>query len=119
MKRLLITALFIICSFVSIARADISDEKRQEIEKLLRLTGMEKLMGQMKSQMITGMKKQMPDSPDAFWTKLDQKMDIREMIEKIIPVYDKYYTLEDLKSANAFYESPAGKRILSATPMVT
>ena len=39
-------------------------------------------------------------------------------MEKIIPVYEKYYTTEDLKAVNAFYESPAGQKILSTLPQV-
>ena len=31
---------------------------------------------------------------------------------------DKYYTLEDLKAVNAFYESAAGQKILSTLPQI-
>jgi hypothetical protein len=44
-------------------------------------------------------------------------MDVNELIEKLMPIYDKYYTLEDLKAVNAFYESPAGQRLLVVAPM--
>jgi hypothetical protein len=118
MKKLLITTLLIICSYVSIAHAEISAEKRQEVEKMLRLTGMEKLLAQMKSQLLTGIQKQLPDVPQDFWDRFAKKMDMHELIEKIIPVYDKHYTLEDLKAVNAFYESPAGQKILSTMPQV-
>ena len=119
MKKILIATILIICSYASVARADLSSEKRAEIQKMLRLTGMESRMGQMKSQIIAGMRKQMSDMSDVFWTKLEQKLDYHELIEMVMPIYDKYYTLEDLKSANAFYESPAGIRILSVSPMVS
>jgi uncharacterized protein len=118
MKKLLITTLIIICSYVSIAHAEISSEKRKEVETMLRLTGMEKLMTQMKSQMISVFQKQIPDVSQDFWNRFEQKMDVRELIEKIIPVYDKYYTLEDLKAVNAFYESPAGQKVLATLPQV-
>lgn len=85
---------------------------------MLRLTGMEKLITQMKSQMISALQKQTPGVSQDFWNRFEQKMDARELIEKIIPVYDKYYTLEDLKAVNAFYESPAGQKILATLPQV-
>jgi hypothetical protein len=44
MKKLVITAALIICSYVSIAEAEISPEKRKEVEKMLQLTGMEKIV---------------------------------------------------------------------------
>ena len=118
MKKLFIIALMVLGSFVSLARADITPEKRVEIEKLFRLTGSEKLMTQMMGQMVAAMTKGRPDVGDDFWNRFTQKMDMHELIEKIIPVYDKYYTLDDLKAINAFYESPAGHKILSSLPQV-
>ena len=118
MKRFIAVALILSFSVVSIAKADISPEKRKEIEKMLRLTGVEKLVGQMETQMIEGMKTQMPQVPELFWTKFKQKMNTRELIEKVIPVYDKYYTTEDIKAVNTFYESPSGQKLLATLPQL-
>jgi hypothetical protein len=118
MKRLFLVALVAIFSCISVAHAEISKEKRTEIEKMLRLTGMGKLMEQMKGQMISGLKAQISQVPEGFWEKFAQKMDTHELLEKIIPVYDKYYTIEDLKAVNAFYESPAGQKVLSSLPQI-
>lgn len=118
MKKLLITTLLMICSYVSVAHAEISAEKRKEVEKMLRLTGMEKIVNQMKSQLIAAFQKELPDVPQDYWDRFEKKLDMHELIEKIIPIYDKYYTLEDLKAVNAFYESPAGQKILSTLPQV-
>ena len=100
------------------ARADISPEKRQEIEKLLTVTGMTNLMDQMKGQMINSLRSTMPNVPADFWTKFEAKMDSGQLISKLIPVYDKYYTLEDLRAVNAFYQSPTGQKLLSTLPSV-
>lgn len=85
---------------------------------MLRLTGMTKLVEQMKTQMISGLKTQIGALPEEYWTKLQKKMDTKELFEKMIPLYDKYYTTEDLKAVNAFYESPAGQKILSTLPLI-
>jgi hypothetical protein len=118
MKKLVLLAVVAIFSCISVAHAEISKDKRAEIERMLRLTGMEKLMDQMKSQMISGMKTQIKQVPAGFWEKFAQKMDTHELIEKIIPVYDKYYTLDDLKAVNAFYASPTGQKVLSNLPQI-
>jgi hypothetical protein len=115
-KILLIFVTIFLCA--SVTRAEIPKEKRQEIQKMLRLTGMEKLMNQMKVQMISSMKQQMPKVQEEFWDKFEKKMDMSELVEKIIPLYDKYYTLEDLKAVNAFYESAAGQKVLSSLPQI-
>jgi hypothetical protein len=111
-------ALLVTFSGIAVAHAEISKEKRQEVEKMLQLTGMQKLVDQLLAQLITTFKTQIPDVPATFWTKFQEKLDTRELIEKIIPLYDKYYSLEDLKAINAFYSSAAGKKILSTLPQI-
>jgi uncharacterized protein len=123
MKKLLLALTFALAlSSISHAQdqtpAPIPDAKRQEIEKMLKLTGTEKLMNQMLTQMIAAMKAQSPGVPDEFWAKFQQKMDMRELIDKLIPVYDKYYTIADLKAINAFYESPTGQKVLVSLPQI-
>jgi len=118
MNKFIAIVLALLFSTVLLARADVPPEKRKEIEKLLRLTGMEKLVDQMETQMIASLKAQMPQVPELFWTKFQQKMNTRELVEKIIPIYDKYYSTEDIKSVNAFYETPAGQKLLSTLPQV-
>lgn len=99
-------------------KAEIAPEKRAEIDKMLQLTGMTKLVDQMKSQMIAGLKSNMPGAPAGFWDKFSAKMDTQGFIEKIVPLYDKYYTIDDLRAVNAFYSSPAGQKILATLPQI-
>ncbi|HEX8372769.1 MAG TPA: DUF2059 domain-containing protein [Chthoniobacterales bacterium] len=112
--------LLIIGLFASSAslHAAVEPEKKKEIEEMLKLTGAESMMRQMITQMIGQMQKGMPAAPAGFWEKFSAKMDTREFMEMIIPVYDKYYTLEDLRAANAFYSSAAGKRMVSTMPQI-
>jgi uncharacterized protein len=118
MKYHKILVLASMLALVGIARAEVAPEKRVEIDKLLRLTGTEKLMEQVKSQMVTNFKASMPGVPAGFWDKVYAKMDIREFMEKIIPIYDKYYTMDDLRAINGFYSSPAGQKIIATLPQV-
>jgi len=104
--------------FVVSAKAEMSKEKRAEIDQMMRLTGMEKLVDQMVTQMISSFKANMTGAPAGFWEKFQSKVNGRDMIEKVVPVYDKYYTLEDLRAVNAFYSSPAGQKILATLPQV-
>jgi hypothetical protein len=92
--------------------------KAAEIRKLLDLTGTLNLMNQMKTQMLESFKTQQPGVSPETWTRLESEMDVTQLLEDIIPLYDKYYTLDDLKAANAFYASPAGQHILANTPQL-
>jgi hypothetical protein len=111
--------LFFVTSILPAIGAEIAPEKREEINKLLQLTGMEKLMQQVNRQMISALKAQIADVPEIFWKKFEERADhVQEFIEQIIPLYDKYYTLEDLKAVNAFYSSPTGQKLLSTLPQI-
>jgi hypothetical protein len=102
----------------SLSRADITPEKRAEIDKMLRLTGTDQKMAMMFDQMIAIFQKSYPQAHLELWVKLRTSANTHELLELIIPVYDKYYSLEDLKQINAFYESPSGQRMLQASPEV-
>ena len=118
MKYYKILVTVIALAFTLCARAEISPEKRAEINRLLELPGLEKLMEQMKGQMLTSMKASSPNVPAELWDRLSTKMNVREVLEKIMPIYDKYYTLEDLRAVNTFYSSAAGQKVLSTLPQV-
>lgn len=118
MKIVIPMCLVVALLGVATAQADISPEKRAEIQKLLRLTGVERLVGQMENQMLSSLKGSMPQVPEVFWTKFQQKMNTAELVEKIVPIYDKYYTVEDLKAINGFYETPTGQKVLATLPQV-
>lgn len=96
----------------------IDPAKAAEIKKLLDLTGVLKLMDQMKTRMLESFKDQHPGVSPDVWKHVDQEMDMNQLLNDLIPLYDKYYTLDDLKAANAFYESPAGRHFLAATPQL-
>ncbi|HUS35446.1 MAG TPA: DUF2059 domain-containing protein [Verrucomicrobiae bacterium] len=101
------------------ARPTIAKEKIVEIEKTLRLVGMEKLMTQMKNQLFTMFREKMTQAPEEYWKRAEAKFDMAELIQLLVPLYDKYYTMEDLQALNAFYESPAGQKMLSTLPQIT
>ena len=112
---------FFLAAFVSssFAAGPVSHEKEIEIRRTLELTGVKKLMEQIKSQMIAQMRSDMKEVlPDEFWTKIEKKMDVSELIEKLIPLYDKYYSLEDLRALNKFYASDVGQRVIATAPKI-
>lgn len=75
-------------------------------------------MGLVLDQMVAILQKSHPDAPLEFWVKFRTSANTHELLELIIPVYDKYYSLEDLKQINAFYESPSGQRMVQVSPEV-
>lgn len=116
LKTLLAISLLFLVPILT--RAEIAPEKRTEIDQLLKLTGMERLVDQMMAQMIASLRANIKDVPDEFWGRFEKKINSAEMIEMVVPLYDKYYSLEDLRAINAFYASPVGQRVLSTLPQI-
>lgn len=55
-----------------------------------------------------------------FFQKMQDKMVSRfdDLLEMLIPIYDKYYTNEDLEGIIAFYSTPLGQKLLKNSPDV-
>ena len=106
-------------SFEPVAPQEISGAKRKEIEKYLHLIRATDNMNQMIALILTQIKSNMHKVPDRIWYQFTNKNNPNEIIEKIIPLYDKYYTLEDLKAINSFIESPVGQKMVSTDPKIT
>jgi hypothetical protein len=43
---------------------------------------------------------------------------VQEILERMVPVYDKYYNQQEVRDLIEFYQSPAGKKSLEVTPKI-
>ena len=119
MRTLILSFVMLFLSLaLEVRSGEIAPEKQKAIEKMLRITGTEKLMEQMKTQLMTSFRSSRTGVPEEFWTEFEKKLDMRRLLEEIIPLYDKYYTLEELRAVNDFYESTVGKKVLSTLPQI-
>jgi len=83
----------------------------------------------MAKQMRTGaeeeFKQKVPDATPEQLAKLDKIFDtlfaslpIDELVDAIVPIYQKHLTKTDLAAVTAFYSSPAGQKILRELPAI-
>lgn len=95
-------------------------QKIDDIHKLLEATHVHQLMDQMLAQMFGMIKQQIPENevPAGIWDSAAKELKSDEAIERIVPIYDKYYTDQDIKGLLAFYESPLGQKVVQTTPQV-
>ena len=113
---LVVFAIFGVHSWAAEPAPAITKEQEIEIRRMLRLTGMEKLVNQMVEQLLATFKAGSPDVPDEIWTGLREEMQTKELYEKLLPLYAKYYSVEDLRAINEFYESVAGQHFIAKMP---
>jgi hypothetical protein len=91
----------------------------EQIREFLKLTHTVELAH---TQMAANLKQMRTSSPDyipaSFWIDVQRAMMTISIPDLCIPIYQKYYSQEDMAAALAFYRSPAGRRIVSAEPAV-
>ena len=125
--RIVVAAVAVLCVLGGAARADSSaaaqkapeTQKQKDIRKLLKITGSGELGTQVMSQMIGNMKKAMPQVPEKFWSDFMKEVHTDELVDLIVPVYDRNLTQNDVTELIRFYESPTGKKFVSVLPKIT
>ncbi len=93
---------------------------REQMEQVL--AGMVK---QMKSGAEQGFKQKVPDATPEQLAKVDKLFDtlfaalpMDDLLDAIVPIYQKHLTKADLAAVTAFYSSPAGQKILKELPAI-
>jgi uncharacterized protein len=107
----------------------IDPQKEARIRELMDLTGAKNLGQQLieagMEQFRSTVQDSQPDNPrakqfvDAFVARFQKHFDTNSLTERIIPIYDKYLTNEDLKGLIDYYRSPLGQRMLKSLPELT
>ena len=93
--------------------------KEKDIRKLLALTGAAALGGQVMDQMLQAFRARMPKVPASFWSELQKELDPNELVEKVVPIYDKQLTHPEVKNLIKFYQTPTGRKLIKVMPAIT
>ncbi|MBW4565743.1 MAG: DUF2059 domain-containing protein [Mojavia pulchra JT2-VF2] len=94
-------------------------EKINNIRKLLDITGASNLSRQIISQMVSAMKTEYPQVPAKFWDTFQAELKPEEMVNEFVPLYNKYFTHDEIKQIIAFYQTPLGQKTLTVLPQLS
>ena len=134
MKNSLPTFLFsVLLSMSIVANVAYANDKdipsRSDIAELLEISGTYKIASQIINQVMIAMKDSYNQNratekkiPDEIWSKVidEFKTELTQdsYIDMIVPVYQKYYSKEDVKEIVAFYKSRVGQKMISVMPEI-
>lgn len=104
--------------FAAPASAGDTPEREALARELMALTGAADLGAQMMEGMAAQFR-QTPGLPPGFIDTFLELANPDELIDLIVPLYVKAYDDETLEAAIAFYKTPAGKKLIAATPQLT
>jgi uncharacterized protein len=89
----------------------VDSEKEKLIRDLLSRTKEVEMSEERVLQAMAGMKQLMPRLPEKYWAKYRSLITFEELQNRLVEVYDKHFTTEELKSLIQFYDSPIGKKL--------
>lgn len=131
MRKLLLVLLLCFTQFGYTAEID-ANKKRLIDEMLVQAGQSAKNVGQQMStmftsQMISAIKQAKPDVDakvfdivqDEITKTINMEINKGTFFEMLYPIYDQYFTQEDLKAIIAFNNTPAGKKAIKVMPLIT
>jgi hypothetical protein len=115
-------------STASVSRPPIDPAKAADIQRLIEVAGMRKLLADTMSGMTANIRptleRNLPPGPyrnqliDLFFERLQSKLKIQDFIDIATAAYDKYLSDDDIKGLIVFYQTPLGKKTLTTLPQM-
>jgi uncharacterized protein len=106
----------------------IDPAKEADIRRLLEVSGAKKLVTQTMASMTTSVRPVLSNSLppgeyrekliDLFFAKFQSKADSAQLLDLAVPLYDKYFSQDEIKGLIRFYETPLGQKLLSVLPQL-
>ena len=129
MKRFWLIALLVACSGlfnVSRGQTPVAPEKAKNLHRLMELTGSHNLARQMIEGMMSSVKgnsqsanKELEAQVFRIFEEEILKVFTVERVEALVfPIYDKYFSDDEIVALIAFYESPLGKKTTGVLPQI-
>ena len=111
---------------------EVPKDKSDDIEKLLKISGafdaMQSLMGDLGAQIASNLSRSKPDIPNRVLEKVENEINntVQQEVRKnggltlrLIRIYHKYYTHNEIKEIIAFYKTPLGDKLAKNTIRIT
>ncbi|MEH1903611.1 MAG: DUF2059 domain-containing protein [Nostoc sp.] len=93
-------------------------EKTNNIKKLFEITGVKNLSRQIITQLLNDFKSNYPQVPQKFWDNFAAEIKSDDIVNEIIPIYNKYFSNEEIKQVLTFYQTPVGQKTITVLPQL-
>ncbi|GAB3035955.1 hypothetical protein GCM10027285_19030 [Oleiagrimonas citrea] len=113
-------ALILSLATAGVAQAQPKQATAAQVRQLLEVTGsgkmMHGMMEQMNSRMASFMEQALPCVPASYWQDFAGPKAEQDMINKLVPVYQKHFTQRDMTGLLKFYRTPLGQKVIHEMP---
>lgn len=87
-----------------------------QVRQLMEVFGVSRMLGQMNTQMAAMMQQQLPCVPASYWQGFIDTHGVRELTERMVPIYQRHFSASDIQGLLKFYRSPLGKKVIKEMP---
>ena len=92
--------------------------KEDHIRQFMEITGSAKMGKMVMDKMIESYKKIYPAAASDFWDEFAKEINLKDLVDMIVPIYGKYFSDEEITQLIAFYKTPLGKKIIETMPLI-
>ncbi len=97
--------------------ATAAQPSNQQVRQLFEIMHLSQMFGQMNSQMAGMMGQAAPCVPASYWQNFIDANGVEQLLSKMVPVYQKHFTGEDVAGLLKFYKSPLGQKVITQMPV--
>lgn len=119
MRRLAVAA----ASLFFVALSANAQGKERDIRRAIELSRSAQIAVEMLDTLLARFAVAVPGEPEGYWEKYRDPVLVEELVASLVdlmvPLYDKYYTHDDIRQLIAFYDSPIGRKMIEVTPLMT
>ena len=115
-KGLLFLAAFVLLTFGAQAQ---SAEFKASVRKLMAVSGSDATLKMIPEQILEQQAPALPESVKAEIQAMFSEEALLSLMDRMVPIYAKYYTQQDMDDLIAFYDTPLGKKLSTVQPQIT
>ena len=114
MKKNILAIAFLVFGVFTNAQSS----KDVKIAELLETMGSTHTMKTSFEYMINYYKQNNPQISSEYWDNASKHVDYDELVQKLIPVYSKHFTEQEIVDLLKFYNTSTGKKMIEKTPTI-
>lgn len=114
MKKNIIAITFLMFGVFASAQTS----KDVKISELLETMGSTQAMKTSYEYMISYYKQNNPQISPEYWDKAATLVNYEDLIKKLVPLYSKHFTEQEIEDLIAFYRTTTGKKMIDKMPVI-
>ncbi|WP_261511026.1 DUF2059 domain-containing protein [Chryseobacterium paludis] len=106
----------VVVSALFLGISTFAQTKQDKIKELISLNGTFTISKEVKKDFISEYKKRYSHVPDLAWKPIEEKINIDELVDKVVDMYGNKFNEKEIDQLLIFYKSDVGKKVIQNAP---